>query len=139
MILKETIQKHKAFIRYGLISAFVTVIDVIVCRVCEQFTQVVIANTIGVVTGFIIQYFLTAKYVYNTRSKKSFLIFLATFFLNLLMANAIVFVLRTFVFNGSTERIPFLVSKAASIVFPFFISYYIRKRVMPSKEAEENE
>jgi len=139
MGIKETIHKHKRFIMYGLISVFVTVIDVIVCRVCERFSPLVVANTIGVVTGFIIQYFLTAKHVYNTRSKKSFLLFLATFLLNLLMANGIVFVLRELVFKGSTELIPFFVSKGASIVFPFFITYYIRKKIMPSEEAPRDE
>ena len=124
---------------YGLISVFVTVIDVVVCRICERFVPIVAANTIGVVTGFIIQYFLTAKHVYNSRSKKSFVLFLATFFLNLLMANAIVFVFRNYVFNGSDGRMPFLVSKGASIVFPFFITYYIRKRIMPSKDEKKNE
>ena len=119
---------------YGIISVFVTFVDVIVCRLCEQLTTPVIANTIGIVTGFIIQYFLTARHVYNTKSTKSFVLFLATFFLNLLMANGIVYVCRTYIFDNSTDSIPFLISKAASIVFPFFITYFIRKKIMPSKE-----
>lgn len=132
-------QKHKAFIMYGLISVFVTVIDVVVCRLCERFTLIVVANTIGVVTGFIIQYFLTARHVYKTMSRKSFVIFFATFLLNLAMANGIVYLFREIIFMGSRESIPFLVSKAASIVIPFFITYYIRKKLMPSKDKETNE
>ena len=132
-------QKHKSFIMYGLISVFVTVIDVVVCRLCERFIPVVAANTAGVITGFIIQYFLTARHVYKTMSRKSFVIFFATFLLNLAMANGIVYALREFVFKGSKETVPFLVSKAASIVFPFFITYYIRKKLMPSKDKETNE
>lgn len=136
---KDLIVKHKAFLMYGIISVFVTVIDVIVCRLCEKFATPVIANTIGVITGFIIQYFLTARHVYNTKSIKSFIIFLATFLLNLLMANGIVYVCRTFIFDNSTTNFAFLVSKAASIVFPFFITYFIRKLVMPSKEEPDHE
>ena len=136
--IKEILINHKAFIIYGMISVFVTIVDVVVCRLCEQFTTPVIANTIGVLTGFIIQYFMTASHVYNTKSMKSFVLFLATFFLNLLMANGIVYVCRTFVFDNSTDNIPFLISKAASIVFPFFITYFIRKKIMPTKE-ENNE
>lgn len=132
-------QKHKTFIMYGLISVFVTVIDVVVCRLCERFTLIVVANTIGVVTGFIIQYFLTARHVYKTMSRKSFVIFFATFLLNLAMANGIVYLFREIIFNGSRESVPFLVSKAASIVIPFFITYYIRKKLMPSKDKETNE
>jgi putative flippase GtrA len=136
---KGFFRTHKAFLMYGLISVFVTVIDVIICRVCERYIHVVAANTIGVITGFIIQYFLTAKHVYNTRSKRSFVIFLATFLLNLLMANVIVYVFREFVFGGSDEGLPFLISKGASIVFPFFITYFIRKKVMPTKDDKKDE
>lgn len=137
--IKAQIIARKAFIMYGLISVFVTVIDVIVSRVSEFAFSPVIANTIGVVVGFIIQYFLTARHVYNTKSIKSFLIFLGTFFINLLMANAIVFVCRTYVFGNATTNIAFLVSKGASIVLPFFITYFIRKKLMPNREEEDNE
>ncbi len=132
--IKNLIIDHKAFLMYGIISVFVTIVDVVVCRLCEHFLSPVVANTIGVVTGFIIQYFLAARHVYNTKSMKSFIIFLATFFLNLLMANGIVYVCRSIIFDNSTDNISFLVSKAASIVFPFFITYFIRKKLMPSEE-----
>ena len=55
------------------------------------------------------------------------------------MANGIVYVFRTFVFNDSTEGLPFLISKGASIVFPFFITYFIRKKVMPTKDEKKDE
>ncbi|MBR2524752.1 MAG: GtrA family protein [Clostridiales bacterium] len=129
--IRGFIRNHKAFVMYGLISVFVTVIDVIVCRVLERYIPPVAANTIGVITGFIIQYFLTARHVYKTMSRKSFIIFLLTFFLNLLMADGIVYVFRTFVFGGSDAGMPFLISKGASIVLPFFITYFIRSKVMP--------
>ena len=130
--IKDFIENHKAFTAYGFISVLVTVIDIIVCRFCERFTTPVIANTVGVITGFIIQYFLTARHVYNTKSMKSFLVFFLTFLLNLAMANGIVYLFRTFLFDNSSSGTAFLISKAASIVFPFFITYFIRKKVMPS-------
>ena len=135
--ISDMIKKHKAFLLYGLISVIVTAVDVAVCRICERFASPVIANTIGVVTGFILQFFLTAHHVYNTKSIKSFIIFFGTFLLNLLMANGIVYCCRTIVFHNSTGNTAFLISKCASIVFPFFITYFIRKRIMPSDKGEE--
>lgn len=141
--IKKQYAEHKAFIMYGLISVIVTVIDVIVSRVSEKAFALfidnvaivpVVANTLGVIVGFIIQYFLTARHVYNTQSIKSFSIFLATFFVNLLLATAIIFLFRTYVFGNSEGTIAFLVSKGASIVFPFFATYFIRKRLMPKDE-----
>ena len=134
--VKIIFSNHKAFFMYGLISVFVTLVDIVVCRICERFTDPVIANTIGVVVGFIIQYFLTACHVYNFKSIKSFALFFVTFLLNLSMANGIIYLMRMIVFEGSTREAAFLISKIASIVFPFFLVYFIRKKIMP---AEENE
>ncbi len=144
--VKSILSEHKGFLAYGIISVVVTVIDVIVSRVSEGFLGMfidavsvipVIANAIGVVTGFIIQYFLTAKFVYNTKSTKSFVVFLATFFLNLLFATAIVYLFRTVIFENSDSMIAFLISKGASIVLPFFVTYFIRKKTMPSEHEDE--
>ena len=52
--IKKFITERKTFVTYFLISVLVTVIDVIVSRVCEIWFKEVIANTIGVVVGFII-------------------------------------------------------------------------------------
>lgn len=134
--IKSQIIAHKSFILYGLISVFVTLIDVIVCRISENFFSPVVSNTIGVIVGFIIQYFLTARHVYNTSSPKSFLIFFGTFLINLFLANSIVFVCRTYIFGNSESLAAFLTSKSASIVFPFFITYFIRKKLMPSNNSD---
>ena len=144
------IRAHKAFVMYGLISVFVTVIDVAVTGCAELVLSAyvlngsisravpVIANTIGVVTGFIIQYFLTARHVYNVTSAKSFAIFLGTFFMNLFFANGIIYIFRSLIFKNSNDLTVFLISKAASIVLPFFITYFIRKHLMPTGEGEKS-
>lgn len=138
--IKRSAIEHKSFLLYGSISVFVTVIDIIVCRICELFASVVLANTIGVVTGFTIQYFLTAKHVYKTKGIKSFFIFFSTFLFNLLMADGIVYFCRVFVFNHSSNNAAFLISKGISIVLPFLITYFIRKKLMPyTEKGEENE
>lgn len=144
--IKSLLIEHKGFLAYGIISVAVTVIDVIVSRVSEDLFGMVVdsvaavpvvANAMGVVTGFIIQYFLTAKFVYNTKSTKSFVVFLATFFLNLLLATTIVFIFRTVIFDNSDSMIAFLISKGASIVLPFFVTYFIRKKIMPTEQEEK--
>ena len=137
---KNQMLLHKAFILYGLISVFVTIIDVVTCRVCEIWIPSVAANTVGVITGFIIQYFLTARHVYNKNNSKSFFVFLWTFAIGLAFANSIVFVFRTLVFDGSDGQIAFLVSKGFSILLPFFLTYFLRKKYMPvdNNEKEKN-
>lgn len=135
--IKSQLTLHKAFLLYGFISVFVTLIDVIICRICEIWLPSVAANTIGVITGFTVQYFLTARHVYNTNNIKSFIVFLWTFFVGLIFANAIVYASRTYVFGGTDSSIAFLTSKALSIIFPFFLMYFLRKKFMPIKETEK--
>ena len=135
--LKNQIRMHKAFILYGLISVFVTLIDIAVCRICETWISSVAANTVGVIIGFIIQYFLTARHVYNKNNSKSFIVFLWTFVVGLIFANTIVYVFREFVFGGSDGRLAFLVSKGFSIVLPFFLMYFLRKKYMPVADEKE--
>ncbi len=129
--LKVQIRLHRSFLLYGIISVFVTLIDAATCRICEIWLSSVAANTVGVVTGFIIQYFLTARHVYNKNNIKSFIVFLWTFFVGLIFANIIVYVFRTFVFKGADSILAFLTSKGFSIVLPFFLMYFLRKKFMP--------
>ncbi len=135
---KTWIQQHKAFILYGLISVFVTLVDIAVCRVGEIWFSTVFSNTLGVLTGFTIQYFLTARHVYNKNNFKSFIVFLWTFLVGLLFANVIVFVFRDVIFHQDDSTLAFLVSKGFSIVLPFFVMYFLRKKFMPVNKDEEN-
>jgi len=122
--------RGKPFVRYTAISMFVALIDMSVSRLMERFLPLLLANTTGIVTGFLIQFLLTARFVYHKRNQKSFWIFFGTFLLGLLAANAIVWAARTVPFQNSDGFIPFLVSKGLSIVLPFFGNYFLRKKLI---------
>ena len=47
------------------------------------------------------------------------------------LADLIVYVVREKIFSGNDGMIPFLVAKGASIVIPFFITYFVRKALIP--------
>lgn len=120
----------KPLVRYTAISIFVALIDMCVSRLTENFLPLLLANTAGIVTGFLIQFLLTARFVYHKRNQKSFLVFFGTFLLGLLAANAIVWFSRTALFQNSDAFIPFLVSKGLSIVLPFFGNYFLRRKLI---------
>lgn len=119
---------------YFLISVFVTLVDIVVSRVSERFVDVVIANTIGVVTGFVIQYFLCTKKVYAGSSVKTAVIFFITWLFGLGLANLIVYLVRVQLFDNREGLIYYLIGKGASIAIPFFITYFIRKKLIPAKK-----
>lgn len=126
-LIKKQYFSHKQFYRYLTISIFVTIIDILMSRVCEMFISILIANSIGIITGFLVQYFLASKYVYNRNQISTFIKFFVTFLLGFLLANGIVYVCRYMIFNESKLIIPFMVSKGLSIIIPFFVMYFIRK------------
>jgi len=130
----DFLRKHKAFIWYFSISVIATVVDVVVSRVSERFVPIVIANTIGVVAGFILQYFLCTAKVYAGSSKRTALIFFLTWLGALLLADGIVYVVRTIIFDNRDGLFYYLIGKGASIAIPFFITYFIRKKLIPAKE-----
>ena len=126
-IIKKQYFSHKSFYLYLAISIFVTVLDMTASRISEKFVDIIIANSIGIITGFIIQYFLTSKHVYNSKSIKTFVKFLLTFFFGFILANSIIYICRVLIFGGSENFFAFIVSKGFSIIIPFFIIYFIRK------------
>lgn len=128
--IREAYLKRKAFCNYLLISVTVTFADVLISYLMEFAVDKIAANTTGMIGGFILQYFLTAKHVYNYKNLRSFLLFLATFLLGLVLANGIVYVSRVYLFQDQDTFLAFLVSKGLSIVFPFFVTYFLRKKLI---------
>ena len=47
------------------------------------------------------------------------------------LADLIVYVVRQLIFKGSDGMTAFLTAKGASIVIPFFITYFVRKALIP--------
>ena len=128
--INRWIQQHRAFSNYFLISLSLLFFDVICSRFCENFVGVVEANTISLVLGFIIQYFLCAKKVYHTNDVRTAVIFFLTWLLALVMADSIIYIFRVIIFDNRTEFLYFLVAKGFSIVIPFFFIYFLRKRLI---------
>ena len=119
---KNIVNEHKGFTNYFMISVFVTIIDIIVSWVTEFWVPVLYANSIGVITGFIVQYFMTSKYVYNKKNMKVFIKFFATFLIGFILADLIVYLFRVVIFENSEKLIVFMISKGFSVM------YFIRKK-----------
>ena len=141
--VKKWISEHRSFVNYFLISCFVTVLDVIVsfglekCLVLlfevEASKAALAGNAAGVITGFIIQYFLCTKKVYAGSNAKTLIIFFLTWLLSLGLAEGIIYSVRTLIFKNAEGVIYFLVGKALSIIIPFFFTYFLRKALIPQK------
>jgi putative flippase GtrA len=127
--VNATLNKITQLTNYLFYSVVVALIDTSIVWVLVKFsvTSLIAANTIGVVSGFIIHYFLSSKAVFNTRyGVGGFAIYLVTFILGLILANALIFMCYEYMFSPYQMDLRILLSKAVSIVVPFFALYYLR-------------
>lgn len=153
--IKALFVKHKKFALYFLISCLVTVLDILISALGEIFVipdlitnasvVPIISNAIGVISGFVVQYFLCSRKVYNKTNLRAFCFFFLTFIIGLLLAESIIFIFRTIVFQNKTllYQIPvlnielaisFLIPKLVSIVIPFFVMYFLRKKLIGQED-----
>ena len=117
-------------ILYILNSVIVSLIDTLIVWVLyrEMDVFLVTANTICVISGFLIHYLLSSKSVFQADlGMKGFLIYLGTFLLGLALADSLIYAGEHYIFIGYNESLSFLFSKAISILIPFFMLYYLRK------------
>lgn len=126
----DLIKKYRKLISYGFYSVVVTIIDVFIVWVLNKKFNInlVLANTIGVVTGSIIQYFSVVGNVFEKKVElKSFLIFFGTFLVGLFLADLTIYIADKALTNHFNDSITFILAKSMSIVLPFFIMYGLRK------------
>ena len=82
------------------------------------------------------QYFLCTKKVYAGSSFRTMVIFFLTWLLGLGLAEGIIYVVRTLIFHDAEGMLYFLIGKGFSIVIPFFVTYFIRKMLIPARNTE---
>lgn len=121
-----------AMANYLFYSVVVTLVDtgIVWTLVCYSVIHLVAANTIGVVTGFLLHYLLASKSVFKTEyGIKGFIIYLTTFLFGLSFANWLIYMSYNYVFFAYSVDLRILLSKGVSIAVPFFVLYYLRKHL----------
>jgi putative flippase GtrA len=116
--------------RYLLYSLVVTIFDVAIVWVLYRLfhINILIANTVGVFSGFIGHYLLASKSVFNTDyGVLGLIIYFSTFLVGLAMADVLIYLGKYYLFKSIQIDINFFLSKGLSIVVPFFSLYYMRK------------
>lgn len=129
-IMKRMLKGKIAIANYFFYSVIVTIIDTGIVWALVRFSPVhlVAANTVGVVAGFLLHYLLSSKSVFNTEyGMAGFLVYLATSFFGLILANWLIFMSYHYAFHTFALDLRILMSKGVSVAVPFFVMYYIRK------------
>lgn len=119
-------------VNYLFYSIVVTLVDTGIVWALVRFSEIhlVAANTIGVVSGFLLHYLLASKSVFQAEyGIVGFLVYLSTFIFGLALANWLIYMSYQYVFFAYSVNLRILLSKGISIAVPFFVLYYLRKHL----------
>ena len=114
---------------YALVSALSTVLDTAAAWLlfAKIGTPLVLANTAGVVLGFLLHYLLASRAVFRAEyGLAGFAVYLGTFLFGLGLADLIVSSAFRLARQALSEGPAFLLSKGMSVILPFFVLYYLR-------------
>lgn len=128
--IRQNFVTHTKFIKYLMSSGFVAVVDVILVWILMKYfnIELVYANTVGVVCGFLLHYMISARAVFQTHYNwMGFLIYVGTFIVGLFLTGFLLVLAYQHLFNFLRGELNFLVSKSFATVIPFFILYFTRK------------
>lgn len=123
-------KKIPQLLLYLCYSIIVTMIDISIVWVLHKIfnINIVAANTVGVLSGTVLHYLLSIKSVFNfDYGVSGFSIYFITFLFGLSLADALIYIGDSYLFNILTDNLNFLLSKSLSVVVPFFCLYYLRK------------
>lgn len=121
-----------AISRYLVYSLLVALIDTMIVWSLTRFWSVslITGNTIGIVFGFVLHYFLASKSVFHTGyGYKGFLIYLSTFIFGLVFANWLIYMSYEYMFDFCQVDLRLILSKGVSLIIPFFVLYFTRKHL----------
>ena len=130
--VKAICQKYQAILRYFSFSVASTVVDVAAVWALFHFASVPLgaANTVGVVLGFLLDFFLSARFVFQTKyGVRSFLVYFVTFLFGLAAADFLIVRSYALAICYVSKGLAFLFGKGVSIVLPFFVLYFVRKKL----------
>lgn len=122
--------------KYFLISCLASVVDLFISNYLYNIMQInyLIACNLGIVAGFLFQYFTGMKYIFKDGSRvKSFIIYVCTFVIGLLLASVTMWT------SYNIFSMSFLYSKLMSMAVPFFVTYLTRRMLLGVKNREEIE
>lgn len=114
-------------VKYFIISCLATGIDFSISYLLYEKVLVnyLVASNLGIISGFVFQYFVSMKYIFkNNNVISSITVYIGTFILGMIIANSTIWV------SFKVIKLAFTVSKGLSIIIPFFITYFIRKKIL---------
>ncbi|MBN1891363.1 MAG: GtrA family protein [Clostridiales bacterium] len=131
-VLKTLWEKNGQIIIYLLCSVIAALVESGIGWLLLQVLtfHIVVINTMAIITGAVIHYFLTSIFVFKVKKNvASVIVYVISFGFGILLQNAVIWLLYDVLLKSESQGIRYAVSKALSLAIPFFIVYYVRKKL----------
>ena len=122
--------KSQPMVKYILCSVFTAFIETVLGLILvNAFSMgIVVANTISIVIGTVVHYFLVTRSVFSSHvSLLTISVYLLTFLIGLALQNAIIWLFYDILLVNVMEWFRFLFSKGISLGVSFLIMYKSRQ------------
>ncbi|MDE6888452.1 MAG: GtrA family protein [Eubacterium sp.] len=126
------IKCSQKILKYLACSVFTAVLETMVGWLLVHMIScsIVAANTIAVLIGALVHYFITLLMVFEKKNNaKSFLVYIISFVLGLMLQNGIIWLFYEKILFAADDFWKYAFSKGMSLIVPFFLLYVIRKRL----------
>ncbi len=126
------IKCSQKILKYLACSVFTAVLETMVGWLLVHMIScsIVVANTIAVLIGALVHYFITLLMVFEKKNNaKSFLVYIISFVLGLMLQNGIIWLFYEKILFAADDFWKYAFSKGMSLIVPFFLLYVIRKRL----------
>lgn len=130
--IKGVVLKYRKSLSYILASCITAAFEIVIGLFLLNMISLseVSANTIGIICGTCLHYFIVTKKVFIGKiSHKSVAVYLITFLIGLLLQNSVVWVICRFMPLIFGESFRYLIAKGCSLVCSFVVMYRLRKKL----------
>lgn len=123
----------KQLISYFMVTIVISLVDMTLSIFLFHIMEcsVLVATNIGIIIGFILQYNLTMRYAFRSKTSiRTLVIFLLTWGIGVVVANVSIYLTMECV------GLSFGMSKVVSMGASFFITYSMRKKYIEKRSNE---
>ena len=134
--------RFKKIILYAICSVFSALFESIIGWTLLNFfdKKIIIVNTISIILGAVLHYFLTLIIVFKIKNNyQSLLAYIGTLFIGLFLQNFVIWLFYEHLLYDFSEVSKFVISKGLSLVIPFIFMYFIRNEINEKLKKKKGE
>lgn len=129
--IKNLLEKHRTLVRYIIVGGTMTLFEIFLVRALFKLgLQLVVANTLGIIIGNFIQFFLNMKFVFlRPANIKNLKIYIGTLLVSMTIANLVIHYSYIILKGLVSIDLAYYVAKVLSATSSFISNFIMQKTI----------